>query len=48
LVKVATPATAVTLVVPPKLPDPEASVATTLSVDVVTVLPEASVILTTG
>jgi hypothetical protein len=48
LVKVATPFTAETVVVPLKVPVPEAIDATTLTVDEVTVLPEASVILTTG
>jgi hypothetical protein len=48
LVKVATPFTAETVVVPLKVPVPEAIDAITLTVDEVTVLPEASVILTTG
>ena len=48
LVKFATPATALTAVVPLKVPDPDAIEATTLTVEEVTVLPEASVILTTG
>jgi hypothetical protein len=48
LVKVATPATAATVVVPLKVPVPEAIEATTLAVEVVTVFPEASVILITG
>jgi hypothetical protein len=47
-VKVATPLTAETVVVPLKVPVPDAIDATTLTVDEVTVLPEASVILTTG
>jgi hypothetical protein len=47
-VKVATPLIAATVVVPLKVPVPEAIDATTLTVDEVTVLPEASVILTTG
>ena len=49
LVKVATPATAATVVVPdnvPPLPDP--IVATTFTVELVTVLPLASTILITG
>ena len=48
LVKFATPAAALTAVVPPKVPDPEAIDATTLTVEVVTVFPEASVTLITG
>jgi hypothetical protein len=48
LVKVATPLTAATVVVPLKVPVPEAIDATTLTVDDVTVFPEASVILITG
>jgi hypothetical protein len=48
LVKVATPLTAATVVNPLKVPVPEAIEATTLAVEVVTVFPEASVILTTG
>jgi hypothetical protein len=47
-VKVATPATAATVVVPLKVPVPEAIEATTLTVDEVTVLSDESVILTTG
>jgi hypothetical protein len=47
-VKVATPATAATLVVPLNVPVPEAIDATTLTVDEVTVLTAESVILTTG
>jgi uncharacterized membrane protein YfbV (UPF0208 family) len=47
-VKVATPLTAATVVVPFKVPDPEAIDATTLTVEVVTVFPEASVTLITG
>ena len=48
LVKAATPAAALTAVVPPKVMDPEAIDATTLTVEVVTVFPEASVTLITG
>jgi hypothetical protein len=49
LVKVATPLTAATVVVPLKVPpDPEAIDATTLTVEVVAVFPDASVIRTTG
>jgi hypothetical protein len=48
LVKVATPLTAATVVVPLKVPVPDAIDATTLTVDEVTVFPEASVILITG
>jgi len=48
LVKVATPATAATVVVPLNVPVPEPIDATTLTVDVVSVLPDESVILTTG
>jgi hypothetical protein len=47
-VKVATPPTAATVVVPLKVPDPEAIDATTLTVEVVTVFSEASVTLITG
>jgi hypothetical protein len=47
-VKVATPLTAATVVVPLKVPVPEAIEATTLTVDDVSVFPEASVILITG
>jgi hypothetical protein len=47
-VKVATPLTAATVVVPLKVPDPEAIDATTLTVEVVTVFSEASVTLITG
>ena len=48
LVKVATPATAATVVVPDNVPVPEAIVATTFTVELVTVLPFASTILITG
>jgi hypothetical protein len=48
LVKVATPLTAATVVVPPKVPVPDPIDATTLTVDDVTVFPEASVILING
>ena len=49
LVNVATPATAATVVVPDNdPPTPVAIVATTLTVEEVTVLPLASTILTTG
>ena len=49
LVNVATPATAATVVVPDNDPPaPVAIVATTLTVEEVTVLPLASTILTTG
>ena len=48
LVKVAMPLTAATVVVPLKVPVPEAIDATTLTVEVVTVLPDESVIRTTG
>ena len=48
LVKGATPLTAEMVFVPLKVPLPEAMEATTLTVEVVTVLPEESVILTTG
>ena len=48
LVKVAIPLTAATVVVPLKVPVPDAIDATTLTVEVVTVFPDASVILTTG
>jgi hypothetical protein len=48
LVKVATPLIAATVVVPLKVPVPEAIEATTLTVEVGTVFPEASVILITG
>jgi hypothetical protein len=47
-VKVATPLTAATVVVPLKVPVPEAIEATTLIVDDVTVFPDESVIRTTG
>jgi hypothetical protein len=47
-VKLATPLTAATVVVPLRVAVPEATEATTLTVDDVTVFPEASVILTTG
>jgi hypothetical protein len=47
-VKVATPLTAATVVVPLKVPDPEAIDATTLAVEVVAVFPDPSVIRTTG
>jgi hypothetical protein len=47
-VKAATPPTAATVVVPFKVPDPEAIDATTLTLEVVTVFPEASVTLITG
>jgi len=47
-VNVATPPTAATVVVPDNVPEPEAIVATTLTVDAVTVLPSLSVIRTTG
>ena len=49
LVKVATPATAATVVVPDNVPPvPVAIVATTLTVEEVTVLPPESTILITG
>jgi hypothetical protein len=48
LVKVATPLTAATVVVPLKVPVPEAIDATTLAVELVMVFPPASVIFTTG
>ncbi len=48
LVKVATPLTAATVVVPLKVPVPEAIEATTLTVDEVTVFPDESVMRTTG
>ena len=48
LVKAATPPTAATVLVPFKVPDPEAIDATTLTVEVVTVFPEESVTLNTG
>ena len=48
LVKVATPATAARVVVPDNVPVPVAIVATTLTVELVTVLPLASTILITG
>jgi hypothetical protein len=48
LVKVAIPLTAATVVVPLKVPVPDAIDATILTVEVVTVFPDASVILTTG
>jgi hypothetical protein len=48
LVKVATPLTAATVVVPLKVPVPDAIDATTLTVDDVTVFPKASVTLITG
>ena len=48
LVNVATPATAATVVVPDNVPVPVAIVATTLTVELVTVLPLASTILITG
>ena len=49
LVNVATPATAATVVVPDNVPPvPDAIVATTLTVELVTVLPFASTILITG
>jgi hypothetical protein len=48
LVKVATPLTAATVVVPLRVPVPEAIAATTLTVEVVTVFSEASVTLITG
>ena len=49
LVNVATPATAATVVVPDNVPPvPEAIVATTFTVELVTVLPLASTILITG
>ena len=48
-VNVATPATAATVVVPDNVPPvPEAIVATTFTVELVTVLPFASTILITG
>jgi hypothetical protein len=47
-VKVATPLTAATVVVPFKVPVPEAIEATTLTVDDVSIFPDASVILITG
>jgi hypothetical protein len=47
-VKVATPLTAATVVVPLRVPVPDAIDATTLTVDDVTVFPEASVTLITG
>ena len=48
LVKVATPPTAATVVVPVKVPLPVATVATTFTVEEVTVFPLASTIRTTG
>ena len=48
LVNVATPATAATVVVPDNVPVPVAIVATTFTVEVVTVLPLASTILIAG
>ena len=48
LVKVATPPTAATVVVPDKVPVPEATVATTFTVEEVTVFPPLSTIRTTG
>ena len=48
LVNVATPATAATVVVPDNVPAPVAIVATTLTVELVTVLPPESTILITG
>ena len=48
LVNVATPATAATVVVPDNVPVPVAIVATTFTVELVTVLPLASTILITG
>ena len=49
LVNVATPATAATVVVPDNVPPvPEAIVATTLTVELVTVFPPESTILITG
>ena len=49
LVNVATPATAATVVVPDSVPPvPVAIVATTLTVELVTVFPPASTILITG
>jgi hypothetical protein len=47
-VKVAIPLTAATVVVPLKVPVPEAIDATTLTVEVVTVFPDESVMRTTG
>jgi hypothetical protein len=47
-VKVATPLTDATVVVPLRVAVPEATEATTLTVDDVTVFPDASVILITG
>jgi hypothetical protein len=47
-VKVATPLTAATVVVPLKVPVPEAIDATTLAVEVVAIFPDESVIRTTG
>jgi hypothetical protein len=47
-VKVATPPTAATVLVPFKVPDPDAIDATTLTFEVVTVFPEASVTLING
>jgi hypothetical protein len=47
-VKVATPLIAATVVVPLKVPVPDAIDATTLAVEVVAVFPEASVTLITG
>jgi hypothetical protein len=44
LVNVATPATAATVVVPESSPVPDAIVATTLTVELITVLPAASTI----
>lgn len=46
--KLATPATAVTVVVPLRVPDPDAIDTVTDAVDDVTVFPPASVITTTG
>ena len=48
LVKVATPLTAATVVVPLKVPVPDAIDATTLTVEVVTVFPDKSVMRITG
>ena len=48
LVNVATPLTAATVVVPDKVPVPEAIEATTFTVEEVTVFPLASTIRTTG
>ena len=48
LVKVATPLTAATVVVPLKVPVPDAIDATTLTAEVVTVFPDKSVMRITG